>query len=38
MRNADLLIAESYKVGYDHHHSIVDSAKLAKETCIIVIT
>jgi ribonuclease Z len=32
MAEADLLIAESYKAGYDHHHSIVDSAKLAKET------
>jgi ribonuclease Z len=32
MQNADLLIAESYMAGYDHHHSIVDSAKLAKET------
>ena len=32
MQNADLLIAESYMQGYDHHHSIVDSAKLAKET------
>jgi ribonuclease Z len=32
MKNADLLIAESYMQGYDHHNSIVDSAKLAKET------
>jgi ribonuclease Z len=32
MRNADLLIAESYMQGFDHHHSIIDSAKLAKET------
>jgi|WetSurMetagenome_2_1015567.scaffolds.fasta_scaffold72151_3 ribonuclease Z len=32
MQDSDLLIAESYMAGYDHHHSIVDSAKLAKET------
>jgi len=32
MQNSDLLIAESYKAGFDHHASIVDSAKLAKET------
>jgi len=32
MQGSDLLIAESYMQGFDHHHSIVDSAKLAKET------
>jgi ribonuclease Z len=32
MQNSDILIAESYMQGFDHHHSIVDSAKLAKET------
>jgi ribonuclease Z len=32
MHNSDLLIAESYMQGFDHHHSILDSAKLAKET------
>lgn len=32
MKNADLLIAEAYMQGYDHHHSIIDAARLAKET------
>jgi ribonuclease Z len=32
MQNSDILIAEAYKAGYDHHHSIADAAKLAKET------
>ena len=32
IQGSDLLIAESYMQGFDHHHSIVDSAKLAKET------
>jgi ribonuclease Z len=32
MQNSNLIIAESYMAGYDHHHSIVESAKLAKET------
>jgi ribonuclease Z len=32
MRGSDLLIAEAYMAGFDHHHSITDAAKLAAET------